>query len=454
MTSYSVQKIFIAGASDVQKEQTAAQNIIHEISTVTEEPMQIILLPYVWHHETPLSPLGGSDPQHIFNEKLENSDIVVLIVGRKYGKGNTESEANLAIRLNTKSFQKEGRPKPQIIAFFKKLEANDDPGSERQKVEGLKHRLAEEARVLPVEYNTLEEFQLKLTHALYKSIIRFRHSTFKHRALSSFWNLGIAEGHQLRLDIIYPGVDDPIPAAEYWSRRLVPNIVFEDSKAIQKLDKTFRLIGLRSFKYYNCTDIPDDFKYHNRVWLCLPRNRAAQHALQNYRHQCLFKMVQNSPDMPGMIHWRAPSATTSTEVISPLGRYLALQREIAVGTAPLHWSGKLRNIIAKDYGIIARFSVDSNLPMTKGSLKEYFFAGIRGLGTWGAGWYIDRRYSDFTSYGSFDDIQILVEVTYANGRIDCVKDVSKESQSYFDEQNSENKLIDIIKEYQSRSMIQ
>lgn len=452
--SYSVQKIFIAGASDVRKEQDVARDIINIISGIVEEPMQVILLPYVWRQDTPVEVMGNSDPQNLFLQKLADSDIVVLIIGRKYGKGYTEEEANLALRLNVESIKKEGKPRPQIMAFFKKLKANDDPGNERQKVDALKKRLVEETQVLPAEYDSVNTFQSLLTHALYRSIIQFRHSTFKHKALTSFWRLGEAEGHELRLDVIYPAVDDPQPLAEYWRRRLLPNIVFEDSKAIQKLDKTFRLIGLRAFKYYNCTDIPNDIMYHNRVWLCLPRNMAAQQALNKYRSRCVFEMQPEMMDRAGLIRWRAKGATTFTEIVSPLRRYLDLQRDTATGNEPLNWNGDLRNIIAKDYGIVARFSVDSELPTTKGSLKEYFIAGIRGLGTWGAGWFIDRRYKDFVNYGAHEDIQMLVEVTYANGRILEVKDVSNEAQNYFTKQNDESEIKVVIDKYRSRSLAQ
>jgi hypothetical protein len=255
------------------------------------------------------------------------------------------------------------------------------------------------------------------------------------------------EGHELRLDVIYPAVDTPCPSAGYWRTRLLPNIVFEDSKAIQKLDKTFRLIGLRSFKFFNLTDLPDDLMYHNRVWLCLPRNAAAQKALRKYQTRCHFQMSPETDGMPGEIRWQPREATTFTRAVSPLSSYLKLQRTAANGNEPMNWSREFRNIIAKDYGIIARFSVDSSIPTTDGTLKEYFIAGIRGLGTWGASWFIDRRYQIFDNVELHADIQILVEVTYADGRIQDVRDVSNEAQSYFDDQIREDKIREIVAAY-------
>ena len=446
---YSVQKVFVAGASDVSNEQQIAIEVINTVSRVVNEPMQVFLEPYSWRHETPVPLVAESDPQGLFNERIAQSDIVIIIVGKRYGMGHTEEEAKLAIDLNRESVRNDGRPKPQILAFFKKLPYDDDPGSERQKADALKHSLVEDARVLPSEYETDRDFERELTHALYKSVIRFRHSTFKHKCLAAFWSLGVAEGHESHIDVVYPAVDDP-QAAGYWRRRLLPNIVFDDSKAIQKIEKTLRLIGFRSFRFHNSTDIPDLLMYHNRVWLCLPRNRPAQRALEAYGDRCLFRMTAETRETAGRIHWRAPDATTFTHVTSPLRRYLELQRDAKTKV----WHTTFRDVIAKDYGIISRFSVDSSFPTTDGKLREFFIAGIRGLGTWGAGWFLDRRYRSFLDYKPHEDIQLLVEVVYGDGRIRDVRDVSKEAQDYFDKQTSDDYIKNEIEAYRSHKMFE
>jgi hypothetical protein len=62
--------------------------------------------------------------------------------------------------------------------------------------------------------------------------------------------------------------------------------------------------------------------------------------------------------------------------------------------------------------------------------QHYFVAGIRGLGTWGAGWYIDRcpdeleRLAEAARETKNGDIQVLLEVTFSNYRIVEVEDVS------------------------------
>jgi len=95
------------------------------------------------------------------------------------------------------------------------------------------------------------------------------------------------------------------------------------------------------------------------------------------------------------------------------------------------------NIIAKDYAILARFrDTFSDVNMKDGYLQDYFLAGLRGLGTWGAAWFIDRKYHNFENVYEKKDLQFLLEVEYRDGRIFDVRDVSGKSQSYFDNENS------------------
>lgn len=85
--------------------------------------------------------------------------------------------------------------------------------------------------------------------------------------------------------------------------------------------------------------------------------------------------------------------------------------------------------------------------MVEGTLKDYFLAGIRGLGTWGAGWFIDRRYNVFEQYAQHEDatIQLLLEVTYRNDRILDVRNVSDAPESYFSKEYNLRTIRQYIK---------
>ena len=388
---YSYQNVFVAGASDIFQESQIAISVIRTVSDVIYEPMQVFLKPYSWQQEKPFG-IIDSRPQDVFNRQLKDSHIVILIIGEKYGQGNTEEEANLAVDLAKRSIKITNIAKPQILAFFRKLTPTQDMGPERTKVESLRQRLIKDIQVFPFEYSSKDEFKNALTHSLYRNIIRFRHSTYKHRCLKSFWRSGRPEGKEPEFSIVYPAVDTPVPEACYWMGRLLPHVVFEDLKAMQKIEKTLRLVGIRPFRFYNITDIPENLNNHNRVWLCLPRNKEAQIALKKHEDTCRFKINYGDRGKLIQILWGAPNARTYTVVTSPLKAYLEMQRPCDDEKAEMPWTRNHRNIVGRDYAILARFPCKNSFPTPDGPIWEYFIAGIRGLGTWGAGWFIDRRY--------------------------------------------------------------
>jgi hypothetical protein len=106
-------------------------------------------------------------------------------------------------------------------------------------------------------------------------------------------------------------------------------------------------------------------------------------------------------------------------------------------------------VVAKDFAVLARFTDKSkNRPASEGFLKDYFLGGLRGLGTWGAAWFLDNGYHNFENLQE-EDLQLLLEVIYRDGRIFTVKDVSNEPQEYFDSQNSKDRVLEVIDSYKN-----
>jgi len=91
--------------------------------------------------------------------------------------------------------------------------------------------------------------------------------------------------------------------------------------------------------------------------------------------------------------------------------------------------------------------------MKQGSLMDYFVAGIRALGTWGAARHIDRKYADIAALmkDDEDDLQILLEVVYKDEQIIDQIDVSDKPCKYFEEQCRQEVVQRNIKEYRGEN---
>ena len=237
------------------------------------------------------------------------------------------------------------------------------------------------------------------------------------------------------------------PQTNVWIDRLQPNMVFEDHKALQKIEKSLRLIGFRDYRIYNSADIPSDVGFMNTFWICIPRNNKAAPFLARHNRKLRFQFIRKTKRSDTYISWR-PFLRKQKKIIiaSPLSKYLELQRINYPNNS--EWEKQMSHIIAKDYAILARLNNTTTSPtMADGILKDYFLAGIRGLGTWGAGWFIDRKYNHFLAWKENAEIQILLEVTYQEGRVIDVQDVSNKNQEYF---FKENEIVNIkrkIEEY-------
>jgi hypothetical protein len=435
-------KTFISSPNDVAKEREIAMEVINRINDSCRDTLGIELDAVSWKKKVPQAPnIPEETIQTQLNQEIQNCHIFILCLYKRYGSceagqviSNTEREVNAALE-KLKKYKK-----LMFLTYFRNLPTNRDAGPQEQKVIDFRKRLEKEG-IWYRTYSDPEDFKMQLTHDLYQTILKFRLSTSKQRALHQFWSLGIPDRFEdARLAIIYPAVDRHYMAGldeQIWFSRLAPNMIFEDFKAIQKLDKTLRLVGFHDYKICTMDSAPPSIEFMNRFWICLPRNYRALTQLKLYERELRFSIKKKNEKI--IFQWRTANSKKYVLVNSPLAHYLRLQR--AEMNVKGDWHPEMGKIIAKDYAIISRFRNNrSNTPMRKGTLKDFFLGGIRGLGTWGAGWFIDRHYDRFVSFDDDADFQLLLEVVYRNGRIYEVNDVSDKPQSYFNKQNNPSKI--------------
>jgi hypothetical protein len=444
-------KIFIASPSDVKKEREVSENAIADIDRVCRATIGLRVECFKWEHLPPLTPSldNGDIEDVILREQVQKCNVFVLILYKRYGStalghttSNTEREVDVALKLL------EQKPNLMILSYFRKLQDDPDPGDQEQKIKELKKRLTDR-KLWYKEYASAEDFRLKLIHDLYYVSLRFQTAVTKQRSLRAFWELSsVEEQGTPKVAIIYPPLDrssmKTMEPDHIWLERLVPNMVFEDSKAINKVEKTLRLIGHHQINTYTTVSFPHAAYDMNRVWLCLPRNIPGVRQMAKYEDETLFRFEPRHGKTEGKIFWKFSDKIGFSKVQSPLSKYLQLQRHSIPGGEWTHNHGR---IIAKDYAIIGRFT-----DKRESRLKDYFIAGVRGLGTWGAGWFLDRRYKAFLKWENQDEkpIQLLLEVIYKNEHIHEVRDVSNMPRGYFEAENNIDTIRKHIKELQDR----
>jgi hypothetical protein len=425
-------KTFISCPGDVKKEKELLIKHISELNKSIKDITGLNMDPFDWEDFIPITPrLPDETIQDKLNENIPKCKFFILILFKRYGSiepghklSNTEREVNVALNL----LKKEG--KIAFLAYFKKFVPRNDKGPQEKGVLKFKQSLVDQG-VLFKEFTNEDDFKEKVIHDLYRTILNYRFSKKKTNALRKYWKFGEKQTEGIPdLAIIYPAIGREFMGESsdknVWLNRLEPNIVFEDFKALEKIEKSLRLVGLNNFRIYNSEKIPAEIDFMNRFWICLPRNYRGCQNLEHYERTCRFKIKRAKIRERSYFLWKnSNSNNTFFKVKSPLAHYLTIQRS-KMGLDG-EWHADLDNIFAKDFAIIARFKNNQN----DYGLYDYFLAGIRGLGTWGAGWFIDRKYSRFDLLQSDEDIQLLLEIEFRNGRIIDVKDVSEKPEKYF-----------------------
>lgn len=454
-TLYQSLRLFLSSPSDAKTERDACESIVGQINKTLRDTLGAEIEVVRWEDFSATPKHTEGQLQNEINKLISSCHFFVLILNRRYGtkeeghtKSNTEREVDVALEL----FRKHKRM--TLLFYFRSLEANQDPGEQERELVQLEKRLAAES-ILYKKFDSTIEFRELFTHDLYRLVIRFQISSTKQEKLRHIFRFGDPEGHtSAKLAIVYPPMNRqymigmPNSSINLWHERLAPHIVFEDFKAIQKVERCLRLIGFHNYEILPTQLVPPDFDSMNRMFICLPRSRKAIAALDDHRSVARFQFERTDDRFNRILHWQiTPNSKQWIKIASPLQSYLSQQRR----NDAVEWTNPLGQIIAKDYAIFARLPNYQMQANSDEPLYDYFLAGIRGLGTWGAAWYIDRRYKEFERFEGTESFQLLLEVTFQNNRIKQVRDVSDEPEEYFTEQLRDEKIRSEIERFQEEN---
>jgi len=94
-----------------------------------------------------------------------------------------------------------------------------------------------------------------------------------------------------------------------WQERLLPNVVYEDVKCIQKIESAVRLTGVQDISSVTVDHPRLRTDPGNRIWLCLPRNAIAQRKLAQ------LKDIDRQPDNLQEIAKRADMSKTDPQAL-------------------------------------------------------------------------------------------------------------------------------------------
>jgi hypothetical protein len=448
--TYENYNIFISSPGGLEEERRSSERVISSINKTIKETLKISLDALMWEKLSPVTPdLSTEKIQDRINKEVTRSDFFILILHKRYGTtehGSTKSNTEREIEAILKNRQQNHHIK--ILAYFKDIGHNDDQGEQEKRARDFRDRLAK-AGVFYKNFRDHHEFTESLIHDLYNIILKIRSSTTKISALQHFWKFSkVARNTHPHVAIIFQPVNREFMNHHHdgnvWSNRLQPNIYFEDYRSLHKIQNNLSLIGMNDYRVYFHSNVPPNLKDLNRIWVCFPRNKRALDQLNQYESDQVRFKFDYRRQQGTRLKWNSPGRSKGIYIHSPLSKYLNEQRNNR--DCDQDWTPEFSKVVAKDYAVIARFATSNN-DTGEGRLYDYYLAGIRGLGTWGASWFIDKKLKELRKLPEDDDIQLLIEVVYRDGAIYDVKDVSSKPKRYFGEQNNIEVIRKTIAEY-------
>ena len=448
--------VFIASPGDVAAERELARDAIHDLAPRLARMYGVSLVPVMWDEFAPISSYDSSHPQAGILPHIQPFSIFIGILWKRHGtpvddsgESGTEQEFKYAL---------DNRETISILTYFKtppkRKPTSAKARRQARQVKLLKTRLIRN-NVWAVNFATTEEFARRISGDVVEGAMKLilSHAPKDIGDYRKIFRFGVDSRRMSRpILIVYPPMTDPGPGhkapLQNWRKRLLPHVVYEDSKAIQDIEEVMRLLG-REYKTVT-TDSPDleTAEPGDRIWVCIPRNEQARRILRRLKMldrglRFEFSSRKTAKGKETILHWSAGAGKTIA-IRSPLERYLRYSHR---PDSDMPWKPLYGFSYGRDYAVFARFRVprDFDQPETSEYFYHYFVGGIRGLGTWGVGHLIDhdsgsllRSIQKEIGDGGVDsDFQILVEVTYENFRITRIRNVSHESPNFFREQLSE-----------------
>lgn len=449
--------VFIGSPTDVSVEREHCENAVLALAPKLANVFGVTLVPLRWEQFAPVSSADASHPQTDILRRIEPYSIFIGILWRRYGTpvddhGNSGTEKEFSHAL-------ENRDRIAILTYFRDQGRKEWTGAadaelkQADKVNELRTRLHQQ-RVFTCTYRNEREFSKRITADLVEAALKMilTPEPLKLRHYLKFFRFG--EAYRLGAQpifIVYPSLTREPSGHENgvnldWQSRLLPRVVFEDAKAIQDVEEVMRTLGR---KYRTVTIGSPELNLAepgDRVWICIPRNSMAHELLDKLRSDGLHVQFQfqrqhfaDSRDQNELfIRWKRADGKELI-IRSPLAKYLQFSKR---PKGPSEWKPLNGYTLARDYAVFARFKVVPENPLhEKEVYYHYFIGGIRGLGTWGAGWFIDHQAKELPKVinpdSPADDVQLLLEVTYRDYRIKGVRNVSNETQDYFDKHFSD-----------------
>ncbi|WP_321470252.1 DUF4062 domain-containing protein [Halarcobacter sp.] len=153
--------VFIASPGDLTDERNELNDVINRINKTIGRRFNIVLDLHGWEDTSP----GYNRPQAQINKDLENCDLFIGVVWKRWGSPSGEYDSGFFEEFTIAKNKKESNELIDLWLYFKNVEQNliNDPGQQLSKVLEFKKKQIEDKKLLFKNFDDTNEFS-KLIH--------------------------------------------------------------------------------------------------------------------------------------------------------------------------------------------------------------------------------------------------------------------------------------------------
>ena len=326
--------VFIASPGDVKAERRIVARAVENLSRRLVPLYGVGLVTVKWEDFAPQAPRDASTSfQDRILQRIVPHSLFMGILYRRYGTPvrvgsattGTEAEFDYAIK---------NRDSITMLTYFR----TEGSGDQQLAVGELKRKLMQQ-ELHPQESRSANPHELErrvvswsvrtaiMQRRCFRVLREAREKTSLRQVLSIWlFRASLAPPSSGTL-IVNPSMSSaealpsgsPEPRSSDWLQRFCPSVVFEDFKAIQKVEAVLRCIRLYGYQTVDTSFPTANVGEGNRVWLCFPRNGPAKRRLGRLGRRVKFSFVK-SPSRanefgPRVLRWKKGSSTLN--IISP-----------------------------------------------------------------------------------------------------------------------------------------
>lgn len=172
-------RLFLGSPGGVAAEREVVRQVVQRLNKLVAPRLGYTIVLYMWEDDAP----AYGRPQSLINRNLEECDIFVGILYRRWGIATGEYSSGFEEEFEHAIARRRSTSSPEVVLFFKDVDAEslEDPGPQLQRVLRFRSEIERTGEVLYRTFSEMDEWKDVFTDAILAHVATNRILGSKHQ---------------------------------------------------------------------------------------------------------------------------------------------------------------------------------------------------------------------------------------------------------------------------------